>query len=343
MSDSKVNPTPPKITPTRRNRAARPDVDPVTGQMTGQPTGTNPIDDPDNALANSIGGINEKIEPYTKPIAATVIAVVIAGIAWALYSSEQTGARSDATLSLIQAVDSGDAEVLRDVADTYPETIAAGWASIFRGDNLLATGLDDLYRDRESAMEQLGEAKTAYQDGLSQVGDDVLVARAHLGLAKIAEAEGDMAAAVEAYQSVLDNAESDQMRQFAEQRIEFLQDDRTAEFVTWFNDQDFAPADPSLPPALPGMGELPDLPDLELPDLEELDDVDEASVEDATAEATETGTALGDTSETAETEDVPEVAVETEAETDGIETDATDVTDAADATDVTDVTDVTEP
>ena len=255
MSDSKVQPTPPKLSPTRRHHAARPDA-------------AEPVEDPDNVLAASIGGFNEKIEPYTKPIAVAVIGLVVAGLVWTLYSSGKTSARSDATLDLIQAVDLGDPEILRNVVSNHPDTVASAWASIFRGDNLLAAGLSDLYLDRDSAMEQMGEAAAAYNSGLSVQGDRVLVARAHLGLAKIAEAEGDLEKAVTAYDAVAANAESDEMREFAEKRVELLKNSSTAAFVGWFGEQDFSPADPSLPPSLPGMLDLPESSDLDMPKLE---------------------------------------------------------------------------
>ena len=46
-----------------------------------------------------------------------------------------------------------------------------------------------------------------------------------------------------------------------------LADPETKEFATWFQDQNFAPSDPSLPPSLPGLDTLPDLPDLSLTEL----------------------------------------------------------------------------
>lgn len=254
MSDSNVQSTPPKLTPTRRHHAARPE--------------SETAEDPDNLLATSIGGLNQKIEPYTKPIAALLIISTIAAIVWVLYRNEQTGARSDATLSLLQKVDSGDPELLSNVASDYPETVAAKWAMIFRGDDLLAAGLRDLYSDRDSAMEQIEEARVSYRTGIDAQGDRLLVSRAHLGLAKIAEAEGNLDEAITAYDEVVANAESDEMRTFAEQRIEFLKAPSTESFVEWFNVQDFSPADPSLPPSLPGMPDLPESSDLDLPKLE---------------------------------------------------------------------------
>ncbi len=49
----------------------------------------------------------------------------------------------------------------------------------------------------------------------------------------------------------------------------------TKEFLTWFETQNFKPADPALPPTLPGGETLPDLPDLDLPPVEGLKVPDE--------------------------------------------------------------------
>ena len=221
-----------------------------------------------NELAIQFDKLNHAIEPYSKPIAVVAVLAILGIAGWWFFQSQEVGQRSDATLQLIEAIGSNDAEVLEDVAQAYPDTVAAGWAWAFRGDRLMADGLNDLFVDRDTATELLETAKDAYSRASSIGGDPVLTARANFGLAKIAEAQGEVPTAVEAYEKVIANAESDAMKEFAERRVAFLSRADTGEFLAWFNTQDFAPADPSLPPSLPDLPALPDLPDLDLPDLE---------------------------------------------------------------------------
>jgi len=54
----------------------------------------------------------------------------------------------------------------------------------------------------------------------------------------------------------------------AKQRIASLAQPETKEFLVWFDEQDFSPADPALPPSLPLGQTLPDLPDLDFLDIE---------------------------------------------------------------------------
>ncbi|MEC7409790.1 MAG: tetratricopeptide repeat protein, partial [Planctomycetota bacterium] len=65
-----------------------------------------------NELAVWLGKVNKSIEPHSKPIAAVVAVVVVAGVAWSFLTTEELARRSDATLQLIQAAASGDSEVL---------------------------------------------------------------------------------------------------------------------------------------------------------------------------------------------------------------------------------------
>ena len=58
------------------------------------------------------------------------------------------------------------------------------------------------------------------------------------------------------------------MVEVAQQRIASLSSDESKDFLAWFEQQDFAPADPSLPPSLPNDGALPDEPDMSLPGLD---------------------------------------------------------------------------
>jgi tetratricopeptide (TPR) repeat protein len=225
-----------------------------------------------NDLALLLDRFNRAIEPYSTIIAVAVGALLIGSLGWLFFKSQETGQRSDSTLGLIQAVASQDPEVLIEVGQDYPGTPAAAWAKLYQGQLQLSQGIQALYRDREEARGLLEDAKSALESAIlesqkSGINDPLLRSRAQLGIARAEESSGNLESAIEAYQKVVAIAESEAIVRQAEQRIEALKDPETKQFLAWFNDQNFAPADPSLPPSMPGLDVLPDLPDMSLTEL----------------------------------------------------------------------------
>ncbi len=220
-----------------------------------------------NELAAYLGKINRSIEPYSKHIAVVVGLLIVGGIAWGLYSSKVSGDRSDATLQLIQAVDSTSAEQLSTVSQNYPETAAAAWSRLYQGNAHLAEGLGALYVDREDAEVRLDDARAAFEAAMAGSSDPLLISRANFGIARVAESLGKIDEAINAYRQCVQANESEEMVKQAQRRIDALNDPQTKDFLAWFSAQDFRPSDPSLPPSLPSEKTLPDLPDLDLPEL----------------------------------------------------------------------------
>ncbi|MDM4014460.1 YfgM family protein [Roseiconus lacunae] len=213
-----------------------------------------------NIVADQLAIFYKKIEPYSKLIAAAVVAVVVAMLAYGFYSSSQTATRSDATFQLLMNNP--------EVASRYPDTTAAAWSQLFQANQNLAQGISSLYRDKAEAETLLAQAKDEFINARVSSDDEILISRANYGLALAHEALGEVDDAMKAYEAVVSANESEEMVEVAEQRIATLKSSTAGTFLTWFNEQDFAPADPSLPPELPGSTTLPDLPDLELPDLD---------------------------------------------------------------------------
>jgi tetratricopeptide (TPR) repeat protein len=125
-----------------------------------------------------------------------------------------------------------------------------------------------LFNDKQNAEELLNDAQQALRAAVSGSTDRLLRSRGQFGIARAAEALGKLDEAVEEYKKVIEINESEAMTKKAQERIDSLSKPETKEFVSWFADQDFSPADPSLPPALPGNESLPDLPDFKLPPLD---------------------------------------------------------------------------
>jgi tetratricopeptide (TPR) repeat protein len=233
-----------------------------------------------NDLAVYLHRVNKSVEPYSRIIMVAVAVVAVGVLFFGFYRTQQSGQRSDATLQLIQAAASEDAEVLLSVTDNYPNTPAGAWAQLYRGKQYLSQGIQSLYNNRNNAEELLVDAQGAFKSAIGASDDQLLHSRAHYGVACAAESLGNLDEAIEAYREVIAVNESEAMVKKAEERIETLSNPQTKEFLAWFGDQDFAPADPSLPPSLPGGDSLPDLPDLKLPDLSLSSGGDEMELKD---------------------------------------------------------------
>ncbi|QDV63209.1 hypothetical protein Mal65_23510 [Crateriforma conspicua] len=348
---SPLRPVPPK------ERLAGPKIVDAAGAIPSPPTAPKkpPMNSErrhelqENELANSLARFSKQIEPYSKWLLAGVIAVIALVFGLSFYSTTRTETRSDATLQLLQAGGSGDPEVFARVAEKYPDTAAAHWARLYTADQLMADGMAQLFEDREEALNLLGDAAESYGQALKAPAENTITSRtlrsrAHYGLARIAEAQGNVDEAIAEYKSVMEADESEAMTELAADRIEALESPATQDFLTWFGEQDFAPAEPSLPPALPDASELPESPDMELPDLglgleteepttdpadeatEEMTDAEPAEQTDTSAEDT-----AGDAAEAEATEpeaadsdatepDAPEADVDAEADAQESET-----------------------
>jgi hypothetical protein len=189
-------------------------------------------------------------------------------LAWGFYSTSKTEQRSEATYQLIEGSARNDSEVLAAIPAQYPNTPIAAWSLLYQGSQKMGVGINALFTNREEAEELLDEAGSAYRQAIAQSNDKLIQSRAHFGLARIAESLGNADEAIASYEAAMAAGESDAMVTEAKQRIESLTKSDTQEFLTWFNEQDFSPADPSLPPSLPTDQMLPDLPDLDFPEVE---------------------------------------------------------------------------
>jgi hypothetical protein len=223
-----------------------------------------------NALADMLGTQIRRIEPYNKLIAVGIALLIVAAVSIGLYRSAAVGTRSDATFELLQNSGSGDPEALGVVGERYSDTTAGALAKLLQADALLAAGINGLFNDREETLNQLGDAVKRYSEVAGSTKDTLIRSRANFGLARAQESLGDVEKAIAAYNTVVSIGESEAITKVAQQRIDMLKGPLSQEFFAWFEKQDFKPADPSLPPALPSGVSLPDLPDLSLPEVSPL-------------------------------------------------------------------------
>ncbi len=238
----------------------------------------------ENALAAYLGRFSKAIEPYKNIVAIAIAVVAIGGLVMAFYSSTKAENRSDATLQLMQAAGLGDAEVLASVATSYPETPASAVARLYQADQLMARGMQNTFSDQQQAEDLFIEAEGAYKDALAGGTENRLVrSRANYGLARIAEARGQVDEAIGYFEAVVAAEESDAMVEIAVDRISDLKNPATQEFLAWFDKQEFTPPEAALPPSLPTDGLLPDSPDFTFPEISDAAAETELSDEDAEA------------------------------------------------------------
>ena len=248
----------------------------------------------ENELAAYVGLVNKTIEPYLKLIAVAVGVLALAVVGYAIWRSKTVGDRSDATLQLILATGGNDPEVYATVAQQYPSAAAGAWSRLYQGDQYLNQALNAVYEDQLEAADMFEQAASAYRQALAEGEHRVLRSRANLGLARVAESRGQIEEAIAAYEAVIATGESEQIVEHARTRIDLLSKPSTKKFLSWFSEQDFSPADPSLPPALPSGSMLPEMSDLDLPELDLSED------EEATAEDADTSAPMNDDAESGE-------------------------------------------
>ena len=245
----------------------------------------------ENELASALARLNEKIEPYSKPIAIVLVILIVGFFGWGLYSARLSDNRSDATLELLEGSATGNTELLSTVSAKYPGTAAAAWAYLYQGGEKMAAGIQSLFNSPDEAEDLLTEASVAFENALAAGDDPVLLSRAYFGLASIAESRGDAEAAIGYYESAMAAGESEAMASEAQSRIQRLSQPQTEAFLAWFEQQNFAPDDPALPPSLPDAGALPDLPDLSLPEQTGVDE-DAEEAEESTEPSDDAGNAV---------------------------------------------------
>jgi len=216
-----------------------------------------------NALADRLGHLIERLEPYSTPIVGVVVAIVLIVVTY-LYLSSQTKTKAAegwnrylaATLSLSGTDPLGQ---LEEVAAQYDGTPAGDWARLRMADIQLSNAIDELFRDRASANEQLRQAADNYRQVSEQADDDLLIKRALLGLGQTHESLDELDDARHSYQELVDRFADSTLANLAQQRLGMLDRRSTKEFYDWFVQQTPAPAPDNSPAGL-NLESLPDEP-----------------------------------------------------------------------------------
>ena len=224
----------------------------------------------ENELAHLLVEQSTKAQPYVKILAGVTVLVAAVLIGWSYITSHSQAQQEAAWAAFYAATNTGDPSEFRKVAETYPGTLASGWALESAGDLLLNNGVGDLFRDKEQAAKQMDAARSTFEAVINTFDDEMLIQRATFGLAKTYESMGDLAKATEIYESITKKWPNAEFTQAAADRLDAINRPQAKEWYAWLSEQKPVVNAASNPGAFGDLPVLPDSPDMSMPKPGEL-------------------------------------------------------------------------
>ena len=227
-----------------------------------------------NELADWMGGQIEAAKPHILTILAGIVLVVGVLIFAIYYFNTDDTASASQWSEYFQAFSEREPmPALEELTKEDPDSGPALWAAQTLGDINLARGSMELFSDRVEAKKMLAVAEENYKKVEAKADHPPLVTRARIGLAKVYEAQGNIADARKYYEMVAKAEKDTALGLVATRGLERMTDPRDVDAVKWFlAQQPKRPAPLSgMPGAMPGMPDLPERPDLSFPDNTNLD------------------------------------------------------------------------
>jgi hypothetical protein len=218
---------------------------------------------------NDLGQLTMRVVPwferYGVPLIGVLVAVIVATILGALWMQSSAGAQAAAWTRLSSAKTS---EEFASIAEQYPDTLAGSWAKLQESELHLESGILGCFQDRALADKDLKRAEEGFQSVLKSKAElpDALKERAMYGLGQALESQsdGDTAAAVTAYEQLLQQFPQTVYRVRAEAQIATLKTGGASDFYRWFRKENPKPAEFARPkdgsPGAAGGLQLPGLP-----------------------------------------------------------------------------------
>lgn len=220
-----------------------------------------------NALADRLGAMLIWVEERYKLAVGAAVLVAAAVVAYLALSRSTAEKTQTAWNEYFAAMASQNPDSMRKVAEDHSGTVAGTWARLWIADQDLRIGIDQLFRDRPQANDELRKAISSYELVLQQEIDSLLEQRARFGLARAYESLDRLDDARKAYQELADKSKWKPEPLYAKQaeaRLADLNLPRTKAFYDWFASQDPRPS------LQGGAGELPfSTPSLDAPLPEE--------------------------------------------------------------------------
>jgi hypothetical protein len=183
-----------------------------------------------NVMAEHLTVWIDKLRPYATSIAGIALTVFIAMFAWSYLTGSSAAWQSQAWDQYNQAIGEPipNLELLRQSAEEHPGTKMQEMADVAWADGQVWMAARDFLYNHAGAMEALNRASSEYQSILQSSSDSNLINRAHLGLARIYEMQGDAEKAREQYAKITGG-----YADLAKARAESLSTDRAADAIKW--------------------------------------------------------------------------------------------------------------
>lgn len=201
-----------------------------------------------NWLAHHAAIWIEKIQPYNSLIVGGVLTILILMFAYSYFGGETSARQSAAWDSYNEAVEGGapNLDRLRESAEEYPDSPMQHLADATWADGQLYLASRYFFANRAVSNEAVNRAIATYQGLLRESQDGRMQSRAHFGLARAYELQGDLEQAQAEYQLVTGGFAA-----AAEDRIKELDNQNTKDTYAWLATAEgprrTAPAGPGIP------------------------------------------------------------------------------------------------
>ena len=224
-----------------------------------------------NELAIRLAEWIEKIKPYSKAILGVLVLIITVSFAVAYVNSRNQEGQAAAWDNYFNAYATSNLEEFKQVAENFPDSGPAMWALQTAGDTELASGAEQLFRNRDGARDSLQNARETYDRIVQSTTDKMLKPRALFGLGQSLEALGEFSEAEKNYQAIIDGAkkggefDGSVVAELAQHRLDALQQTSTKDWYQWFAEQKPIQSPLTSPGLFQDLPNLPDQPNLNLP------------------------------------------------------------------------------
>lgn len=186
-----------------------------------------------NELADTLGTFISRVRPYSRLIAAGLVAIVMLLAAVGYVKAKSTARESVGWEQFFQGFFEQDEERLVSTAEGYNGTTAAIWARLTMADINLYDGSARLMTDKAGAKDLLLQAGTNYRTVLNEAKQDLVLQRAHLGLGRTYEAQNQLDQARREYGTLIKQWPDTALAQVARDRTANLDRPATKHFYDW--------------------------------------------------------------------------------------------------------------
>jgi tetratricopeptide (TPR) repeat protein len=195
-----------------------------------------------NVLADWLGEKIEALKPYSAAVSVTTLLVVVVIFASVMLYQKREASSAQAWAEYFAAIENQSPDEATDkleaVAIDHPRSPAGLWSRLSLADTHLASGVEDLFKDRASARKALDRAIDDYQAVVEQAPRDSLLAeRATFGLAEAYESKNELEDARKQYHTLLERWPNGAFSALAKDRLADLDRKATKDFYDWFAKQ----------------------------------------------------------------------------------------------------------